>query len=166
MHLAQTNLFRARWSADIHVEWMAAVTRTRPELGGRLERTRYLMNEAVEDCLVTGYEPLIEGLMLPDPKDRHVLAAAIAGRADVIVTLNLRDFPQWALAPYGIEAQHPDLFVHHVLNLDEAAALPAVRTHRTSLRSPAKSVEEFLDSLARQEMPDTVTFLRQRSNLI
>jgi hypothetical protein len=62
------------------------------------------------DCLVEQFEPLIAGLDLPDPGDRHVLAAAIRGRADVIVTRNLRDFPPDRLAPYGIEAQHPDTF--------------------------------------------------------
>ena len=63
------------------------------------------MDEATRDSLVTGYEPLIASLTLPDPDDRHVLAAAIAGRCDVIVTQNLKHFPDAALAPFEIEAQ-------------------------------------------------------------
>ena len=79
MRLATTDLFRPRWSAAIHDEWTRAVLATRPELEGPLERTRKLMDAHVMDALVTGYEPLIGTLQLPDPDDRHVLAAAITG---------------------------------------------------------------------------------------
>jgi hypothetical protein len=86
-----------------------SITSKSPDLTRqKLERTRMLMDKHATDALVTGYEDLIPGLHLPDPNDRHVLAAAIRGRADVIVTLNIRDFPGHVLAPYGIVAQHPD----------------------------------------------------------
>src|SRR5947209_8316691 len=94
MHLALIGLFRAKWSADIHEEWMSNLLNNRPDLTRlQLERTRTLMDKHAVDALVTGYEDLIPGLQLPDPDDRHVMAAAIRGRADVIVTMNLRDFP-------------------------------------------------------------------------
>jgi len=68
----------------------------------RLERVAELMNCAVADCLVVGFEPLEAGLTsLPDPNDRHVLAAAIHSGAREIVTFNLRDFPDAVLGPYG-----------------------------------------------------------------
>ena len=77
MHLALTGLFRARWSAGVHEEWMTALLRNRPDLSReKLERTRMLMDKHAEDALVTGYEDLIEGLHLPDPNDRHVLAVS------------------------------------------------------------------------------------------
>src|SRR5260370_26917417 len=102
MHLAMTGLFRATWSAAVHEEWICALLRRRPDLSReRLERTRMLMDLHAADALVTGYEDLIEALKLPDPDDRHVLAAAIRGRADVIVTANLRHFPANILAPLG-----------------------------------------------------------------
>jgi predicted nucleic acid-binding protein len=105
-------LFQARWSRAVHEEWIRALLRKRPDLSReKLDRTRMLMDKHATDALVTGYEELIEGLNLPDPDDRHVLAAAIRGRANVIVTSNLKDFPEDALEPYGIEAQHPDEFV-------------------------------------------------------
>lgn len=74
------------------------------------------MNRAVSDCLVTGFESLEAGLIsLPDPDDRHVLAAAIHSGAQEIVTFNLRDFPDAVLRPYGVRAIHPDEFVGHLL---------------------------------------------------
>lgn len=103
MHLALTGLFRAAWSNGVHEEWIVALLRNRPDLTReKLERTRMLMDQHAMDALVTGYEDLIPVLHLPDPDDRHVLAAAIRGRADVIVTINIRDFPADVLAPFGI----------------------------------------------------------------
>lgn len=166
MRLALTDLFRAKWTARIHDEWIEAVLDGRPELKVNLERTRALMDAHVRDCLVTGYEPLIATLNLPDPDDRHVLAAAIVGRADLIVTKNLKDFPAERLAPFGIEAQHPDVFVRSLLNLNEAAALAAVAEHRSSLQNPPKSVVAYLDTLIGQELPETVAFLRERQAMI
>ena len=97
LRLALTDLFRARWTERIHEEWMRSVQRDRPDLTPeQLQRTRELMDLSVPGCLVTGYEGLIENLNLPDPDDRHVLAAAIRCQAGVIVTYNLKDYPQAA----------------------------------------------------------------------
>src|SRR5438045_1156639 len=110
--LAVTGLYRPRWTEMIHQEWMENLLKARPDLlRDRLERTRDLMNQAVPDCLVLGHEGLINGLSLPDPHDRHVLAAAIHGGAEGIVTYNLADFPATALTAHGILAQHPDDFI-------------------------------------------------------
>ncbi len=118
MHLALTGLFRAKWSAEVHEEWISNLLEKRPDLKReQLNRTRALMDKHATDALVTGYEALIPGLQLPDPNDRHVVTAAIHGRADVIVTMNLKDFPSSVLAAFGIEAQHPDEFILHLLNL-------------------------------------------------
>lgn len=166
MRLAWTDLFHARWSPRIQEEWMRGVLRKRPELADRLIRTRELMDRAIPDCVITGWEGIEASLTLPDPDDRHVLAAAIAGRADVIVTYNLRHFPAEALRNHGVEAQHPDTFIRHVLDLDGDIALPAVRDHRASLTSPPKSVDEYLDALLRQGLPETVAFLRPWAGMI
>src|SRR3954467_1188927 len=91
VRLATKGLFQARWTARIQEEWISNLLLNRPEITrDQLERTRRLMERAVPGCLVTGYEPLVESMNLPDPNDRHVLAAAVCGRADVIVTRNLR----------------------------------------------------------------------------
>ena len=89
IQLATTELFRARWSETIHDEWSRSLLADKPDIAlEAIARLRRLMNEAVPDGLVTGHEALIEKLSLPDPSDRHVLAAAIRARASVIVTLN------------------------------------------------------------------------------
>jgi len=83
MEIALTDVYRAKWSDRVHEEWIVAVLRDRSDLTRKqLERTRDLMNAHERDALVTGFEPLIETLSLPDPDDRHVLAAAIKGRAE------------------------------------------------------------------------------------
>jgi predicted nucleic acid-binding protein len=162
MHLAGTELFRARWTDAIHDEWIESLLRDRKDLTReKLERTRNLMNQAVLDCLVEGYEELIEGLTLPDPDDRHVLAAAIRARADVIVTANLRDFPETVLARYGMEAQHPDDFVHYLVDLAPDPVCRAVKAHREQLKNPPKTVEEYLDTLRRVSLPKTASALHQ-----
>ncbi len=161
MHLALTGLFRAKWSASVHEEWIAALLRNRPDLSReKLERTRMLMDLHAADALVTGYEDLIEGLELPDPNDRHVLAAAIRGRADVIVTRNTRDFPIEALKPFGIESRHPDEFLANLLELAPGLAITAARRHQESLKNPPKTPEEYLDLLEKEGLPETVSVLR------
>jgi len=94
MHLALTDLFRAKWTDAIHEEWIRNLLKDRPDLTReQLERTRRLMDAHTRDSIVTDYEDLIPALSLPDSDDRHVLAAAIRSGADVIVTFNLADFP-------------------------------------------------------------------------
>jgi predicted nucleic acid-binding protein len=162
MHLALIGLFRARWSADVHEEWISSLLKNRPSLTrDKLERTRMLMDKHAVDALVTGYEDLIPGLHLPDPDDRHVLAAAIRGHADVIVTMNLRDFPSDTIGSYGIEAQHPDEFVLHLLDLAPGAVVAAAQNHRHSLKNPPRTVAEYLETLERQGLTQTVSVLRE-----
>jgi predicted nucleic acid-binding protein len=167
MHLALTDLFRAKWSDDIHEEWMRNLLQARPDLRReQLERTRDLMNAHVRDCLVTGYEELITALQLPDPLDRHVLAAAIRSKADIIVTFNLRHYPNEVLEKYGIDVQHPDEFITHLLDIAAPTVCAAAKRHRESLRNPPKSVEEYLSVLERQGLPQSVAVLQGIATLI
>ena len=158
LQLAVADLFKAKWSADIHREWIEALLRNEPQRDrAALERTRHLMDQATRDSLVTGYEPLIPALSLPDPDDRHVLAAAIVGRCDVIVTQNGKDFPDEALAPFNIETQHPDEFLCNHLALAPGVFCSAVRKVRARLVHPPYSIEEYLASLTRQGLVATVS---------
>jgi len=167
MHLALTDLFRAKWTNAIHDEWIRSVLRDRPNLKPeQLERTRALMDAHVRDCLVTGYETLIPTLTLPDPDDRHVLAAAIRANADAIITFNLSDFPDDVLSQFGIEAIHPDDFVMYQLDLASNVVCAAAKRQRQSLKNPPKTVEEYLESLERLGLAQTVSSLRQFAELI
>lgn len=167
LQLALTDLFRAKWTRMIHGEWLDNLLANRPDLDrSRLERTLDLMDKAVGDCIVEGFEPLIEALTLPDPDDRHVLAAAIKCKADLIVTYNLSDFPSEYLEAWTVEAEHPDAFIVHLLGLDEALVCDAARRCRARLRNPTKTAGEYLDILASQQLLETVSWLRERRNLI
>jgi hypothetical protein len=161
MHLALHDLFQARWSDRVHDEWIAALLRNRPDLTfAQLSRTRKLMDDNVDDALVSGYEDLICQFTLPDPDDRHVLAAAIHGGASVIVTANLRHFPADALTAHGIEAQHPDAFVSALLDEYPDEVRAALDEMRLDLKKPPFSLPELLASLERQGLTQTVAELR------
>ena len=161
MHLALIGVFRARWSADVHEEWISNLLANRSDLTReKLERTRQLMDKAAPDALVTGYQHLIEGLRLPDRDDRHVLAAAIQCGASVIVTCNLADFPPETLKEFDVEAQHPDEFILHLLDLAPGLVMEAAENHRRSLKNPPKSVKEYIDTLESQGLTQTASVLR------
>lgn len=161
MQLALTDLFQARWTDAIHDEWTRSVLADRLDVTPEsLARCRRLMDEHVPDCLVTGYEPLILTLTLPDPDDRHVLAAAIHGGAESIVTFNLGDFPASVLDQFHIEAVHPDEFVARLWDEQPAAVLQAARLHRASLRRPAKTPAEYLATLEQCRLVETIGRLR------
>jgi len=167
LNLACCGLVQARWTNEIHEEWISNLLEKRPDLTrAQLERTRQCMDLAVPDCLVTGYARVIRSLDLPDPDDRHVLAAAIQAHASTIVTFNIGDFPSRALRPFGIAASHPDQFVQSLIAIDSASVARAAKLQRASLRNPPKTVEEFLNTLEEQGLPKTVSHLRKLTDLL
>jgi hypothetical protein len=131
-----------------------------------LERTRDLMDANTRDCLVTDYEELIPSIKLPDPDDRHVVAAAIVGRCDVIVTQNIKDFPEAVLAPYGIAVQHPDEFLCNHLNLAQPLFFNVVKKVRARLKNPPYTIEQYLDTLTRNGLVATAAELRPFAELL
>ncbi|WFF99538.1 PIN domain-containing protein [Aeromonas caviae] len=158
MYLAASGLYRARWTNQIHEEWISNLLSNRPDLTRpQLERTRNLMNHHAPDCLIVGYEPLIDSLDLPDVDDRHVLAAAIRGQAEAIITFNLKDFPNGTLSGYGISAIHPDEFLSDMLALSPGECVKAAASQRAALRNPTMNADEYLLSLQRQGLPRFVS---------
>lgn len=167
MYLALSGQFRARWSADIHDEWIRNLLKNRPDLTlEKLNKVRTLMDKHVPGCLVEGYENLIPAIELPDPDDRHVVAAAVQTRAEAIVTFNLKDFPDDVLAQYNLKAIHPDDFISDLLELNIGAAIDAVRKHRAGLTNPPFTADEYLDLLLKQRLPETVSKLRPLTLMI
>lgn len=169
LSLATTDPFRARWSPQIHEEWIRTVltsNKDNPKVSPqRLERTHDLMDANVLDSVVTGYDDLIDGITLPDANDRHVPAAAIRACADVIVTSKLKHFPDSALRELGIHAEHPDEFVAHLLELNAGAVCLAARQHRARLKNLAVDVVSYLESLQRKNLTETVSRLRSFEDL-
>jgi hypothetical protein len=124
------------------------------------------MNQHVLDCLVVDYESLIPLVELPDPDDRHVVAAAIKAQADAIITLNLKHFPTAALAKFEIEPIHPDDFVRGQFDVSRDAVLRAAKQQRENLRNPPMSVDQYLDALIKCELVQTATILRSYREFI
>jgi predicted nucleic acid-binding protein len=168
MSLHAAGLFAAQWSGRIDEEWIRGVLRARPELDGKLQRRRDAMRRAVPDREVPplAYEPLTAGLGLPDKDDVHVLAAAIAGHADCIVTLNLKDFPADLLGKHGLEAIHPDDFLVYQSDLEPITALAAFKAMRDRLRNPQLTVDEFTAMLQRNGLVNTALRLQEARALV
>lgn len=166
MHLALANAFRARWSEVIHDEWMRNVLAERPDLSlTQLTRTKELMNAAILEAAVEGFEPLVDTLDLPDANDRHVLAAAIRADASLIVTFNLKDFPIAKLAPFGVAAIHPDKFVVAMIADSAESVLTAFKRQHNSLKNPPRTIPELLETLQANGLPETVVKLRELLDL-
>jgi hypothetical protein len=146
---------------------MAHLQRNRSDLHvDQVRRRRELMDRHVLECLVEGYEPLIEGLSLPDPDDRHVLAAAIRSGAQVIVTFDRKHFPEDVLGRFGVVAEHPDEFLDQLLHRNPDPFCTAVRRQRSTLRRPPRSPAELLETLARNGLPRTAAQLEQFIELL
>lgn len=167
MHLGLTGLYQPKWSAIIEEEWQRNLIKDRPDLNSdQIKQTGELMNRALPDAMVTGFEPLVASIDLPDADDRHVIAAAICSNAEIVVTFNLKDFPLQYLNNFGIEALYPDNFITDLFDLNQALVLAAVNKQRRNMRKPPKSVDEYLDALLRQALPQTVKELSKFRALI
>ncbi|MEQ7008342.1 PIN domain-containing protein [Actinopolymorpha sp. B17G11] len=160
IRIAESGLIQAKWTHAILDETFDSIRKNRPDLNpDQLARTRELMLRGVRDCLVLDYEPLIEAVSLPDPNDRHVLAAAIKARAQVIVTFNLRDFPAPALSRWNVEAIHPDNFVLDQIDLEKGVVYGAVQ-QMADAWADGTTVDEVLASLERDGLVESVAALR------
>ncbi len=155
------HLVQAKWTDQILDEMVRALQKNRPDISdAKASRLRDLMNAAVRDCLVTGYEPLIASLELPDPDDRHVLAAAIRVNAQVIVTRNLRHFPKDKLVAWGVKAKSPDDFVRDQIGIDRQAVWACVQQIVDSRTRHPVTVDDVLGELARSGLVGSTAALR------
>lgn len=163
LRLAERLLFRPLWSAHILSEARGAVLRIHPELDpGAVDRRFRLMNESFPDAEVRRYERLIEGIDLPDPDDRHVLAAAILAGADAVVTANLRDFPADVVGRFGIDVIGPDDFLLDQLDMASRHVIESVREQAAATKNPPLSLDDLLVKLARAGVPQFADEIARR----
>jgi len=161
---AVDRLVDARWTDEIHDEWIGNLAANAPHLPlERLRATRRLMNDALPEASVSGYEDLIPSVHLPDPDDRHVVAAAISAGASVILTWNLRDFPATALKTYGLRTRTPDAFLADVYDHAPDLAVSSLLNARRNLNRSRVSAPEFIDILSNQKLTQLVKRLKKNS---
>lgn len=161
IRIAQAGLVGAKWTDDILDEVFdkPAGQPARPEPGGLRPHPR--ADGASRPRLPGRRLPAARRrIQLPDPKDRHVLAAAIKSRAQVIVTTNLKDFPAHRLEGWNVEAKHPDEFVLDQIDLDRQAVYGAVQRIADAWRHPPGTILDVLDRLERDGLVESAAALR------
>ena len=138
--------FQIKWTDEIQEEWVRNLIQNRQDLDSlKIRRIRELMESSAPDARVENYQHRIGGLSLPDPNDRHVLAAAIECNADCIVTFNLPDFP--AVSVGAISVMHPDAFLMNVYSAYPDEVLSGIIEHRSTLKNPPYTSIEYADKL-------------------
>ena len=168
MEVAATGIYAAKWSKAIDDEWVRNLAKNKKRAEADFHTRRDSMHDACPDWEVPeeGWRLIEPCLSLPDVNDRHVLAAAVAGHADSIVTINIKDFPSSILEPLGITALHPDEFLLQQLQLEPLVVLPAFKAMRARLKNPAFTSEKFVDAMERNGLIQTAAFLGQALQLI
>jgi len=161
LRAAEQGLYLPRWSDKVLEETVRAVGRARPDLPPSRIRARVqAMNARFPEARVTGYDSLIPLIETPDLNDRHIVAAAKFGHADLIVTHNLKDFPLATLEPWGLEVVDPDSFLQDMLDLFPATILAIIREQAEDMKRPRQQIEDVLMSLERAGVPEFVSDLR------
>lgn len=145
LRVADTNVFRIKWSDDVLAETAQNLQLERGLAVSQTDRLLSHMNRAFPDACVSQdcYQSLVNA-MRTDPKDRHVLAAAIVARADVLVTWNVSDFPATSCAPYGIDVKTPDELLLSQSQLAPQAVLRALKELVGDLKNPPMTIPQWL----------------------
>ena len=155
---AHYDLYTPKWIENIFAEWKTVMLRkgiSEEEAEKRIQRA----NLAFPDALVQNYNGLVAQLELPDEDDRHVVAAAIKANANVIVTNNLKDFPEKYLDSFGLKAKSADDFLTDIIDLNADIAVKAFREMVLNRKNPKMDVYEVLDSLRKVGLDDTANYL-------
>jgi len=166
LSLAHADLYTARWTQKIEDEWTSSLVEKYPDAAGSISFVIEQMRDAIPDCLIVDYELFIPSLQLPDENDRHVLAAAIRGNADAIVSLNTSDFPADELSKFDIESQAPYQFVLDQIMLHPSRALTAIKKMRVRWARPSMSASDMVDLFEKRQLPQTAAHLRDVLDLI
>lgn len=163
LRLAEQRMYRPVWSERILEEAGTAIGIVHPDIDpGLIDRRIEYMNQSFPGASAGELAPIAIGLELPDPDDRHVLAAAIRSRADAIVTANLKDFPAESVAAFDIEVIHPDDFLMSQLDMGSRTVLDALASQAAAAKSPQQSLDDVITSLARAGVPRFAEEVRRR----
>ena len=161
VRLGATNLVQVKWTEEILGEMVSSIVRNRPYLQDKIKRTRVLMKRHLPTAMVSGYEKWIPNIQLPDSDDRHVLASAIHSNSEIIVTNNLKDFPQETLDIYGIEAKNADDFIFLLFGINPNLVIKTIREQASDLKRYPKTFEEVLYDLGVKHIPRSVASINQ-----
>ncbi|MDU0479728.1 PIN domain-containing protein [Staphylococcus chromogenes] len=160
--LGRTPLVRVRWTDRILEEAFGNLLKHRSDLDpARLHRTKQLMNQVLPDAGVTNYEHLIPLVNLPDADDRHVLAAAIHCRADLLLTQNVKDFPVSIVQSYGISVMGFDEFLLMLLTEETISTLRRLADLISATRRPPIKPSELPAMLVKAGASQSAEFLAQ-----
>jgi len=160
LELADRGLYRPLWSEDILDELRKNLVKA-GEGAALVDKRISTMRTYFPDAMVDGYDSLIP-TMTCDSKDRHVLAAAVRGGAEVLVTFNIKDFPDESTAPFDVEVVHPDDFLLDQLDLYHAPTLRALVELVAAYDSPAMTVDDYLFALTRAGVPKFADAVRTK----
>lgn len=166
LRFAEAGLYRARWSQEIIEEWTRNLLKRAPHLAESIQSQVVAMEDAFPEAIIEGYEPLVPSLNLPDPNDRHILAAAIRASAQHIVTENIKHFPESALKPYDIEAVRADTFLASTFELYQTESVAALRRMRREYKKPPMNPSEFLTDLMRVGLGQTALRAREHIDVL
>ena len=155
--VAHYDLYTQKWSQNIFEEWHSVMLRKVIDEAVANKRAND-MNLAFPDALGENYEALIENLELPDKDDRHVLAAAIKTNANLIITNNLKDFPNDYLVNFGLKAKAPDDFFTDIIDLNHDISLEAFRSVVLNKKNPPYNHYEVLDILRSNGLKETADY--------
>ena len=162
--MAEEGLYRPLWSNTILDEMQTSLTRRFPDIAAeKIAAMRATMIENFEDAMVEIPVALLEFKqeLLPDPKDNHVLFAALCGHADAIVTANVKDFPRDLLKTYGLEVRHPDDFLLNIISLDGRRAVAALQNHRQAWSKSMPTAQAYVDKALASNLIQTYAKLQE-----
>ncbi|TDB73058.1 PIN domain-containing protein [Micromonospora sp. KC721] len=159
LRLAEVAAYRPLWSEDVLIELRRNLLE-RGIVEERVDRRISHMRAAFPDAMVTGYESLVDG-MTNDPKDRHVLAAAVRANAEVLVTFNVGDFPEVSVKPYDVLTIHPDDFLLDQLDLYPGVTLDVLHRQAAAYRREPTTVPALLALLSRTGVPQFAAEVRR-----
>lgn len=161
LRLAVEGVCQVHWSAEVQREWKRHLVDNAGYAEEVITRTQARMDAAFPQAQITSFEHLMTHLELPDPADRHVLAAAVQARAGVLVTFNLKDFPVKVLAEHGLVPLHPDVLLPRLWTQSPDGFQQALERLMAALKAPPMGLEDIATALENLQMPQMATLLRE-----